>query len=147
MEKYYDNLVFNVGNIVTLSNINGYGYVVSVSYDITTNQTKYDILTVGANKIICGVLYNELVPIVITTELLDMLGIEWVDDNPKMKPHYDGDILFYIEYSQNNYHQFTNSMVDGFISWDLGRTIKYVHELQNINLELVGHPLMLNTLS
>lgn len=66
-------------------------------------------------------------PVVITKEVLTEMNIKWVDDNPKQKPHYEGDILFTIAG-----HEFSNSGKDGFYSYSLNQgqvVYRYVHEL------------------
>jgi hypothetical protein len=80
-------------------------------------------------------------PIPLTVEWLDKWYFEVIDDNPKQKPHYQGDVIVKILG-----YEFTNSMVDGFKCYELcsergGVTIKYVHQLQNLYFFLSGHEL------
>ena len=85
--------------------------------------------------------YSEIQGIPLDEELLLKCGFEVIDDNPKQKPHYEGDILFRIlEF------EFTNSMCDGFKCYQIndGNTIiKYLHQLQNLCSSL-GKELSIN---
>jgi len=75
-------------------------------------------------------------PIEVSEEILLKVGFEVIDDNPKQKPHYKGDVLFkIIDF------EFSNSMKDGFVSYQInnGETaIKYIHQLQNLYFALTG---------
>lgn len=63
----------------------------------------------------------------ITPELLTSLGIEWEDDNPKQKPHYEGDIIVTIADIE-----FSNSMAEdgGFYSYNPNMCFRNIDELR-----------------
>lgn len=78
----------------------------------------------------------------LTEEILLKCGFEVIDDNPKQKPHYKGDILFKVLD-----FEFTNSMCDGFKCYQInnGETIiKSLHQLQNLFHALTGQELTIN---
>lgn len=100
-----------------------------------------DSLRLWANPL-ANYKYSDIEPIPLTAEILTKLGFEVIDDNPKKKPHYEGDILFKI-----CDFEFTNSQIDGFRCYEIngGNTIyKYVHQLQNLYQDLTGNVLDVN---
>jgi hypothetical protein len=83
--------------------------------------------------------YKYIDPIVITEDWLKGFGFEVIDDNPKQKVHYQGDVLFYLAD-----FEFTNSQKDGFYCYQInnGDTVyRYVHQLQNLAHSLIGKEL------
>ncbi|WP_026465074.1 hypothetical protein [Adhaeribacter aquaticus] len=88
-----------------------------------------------------GGTFSSIDPIPLTSEWLGRFGFDVRDDNPKQKPHYEGDVLINIAG-----FEFTNSMKDGFYSYGVndGNTIlSYVHQLQNFYFAVKGKELEL----
>lgn len=82
--------------------------------------------------------YEELEGVLITEELLKIIGVEVVDDNPKQKAHYAGDIKFtFCGFEFMNSQKAGSN--DAFYSYELsdGNTYyRYIHELQNLYFAL-----------
>jgi len=111
----------SIGNIILKNGIN---IIVDIDTFIDINKNPLDYAPLVANK-----------------ETLSIIGVDAINDNPKDKHIYDGDLIFKIlEF------EFTNTLAwpgsEGFCCWELKndfRRYKYIHEVQNLIYNLNGN--------
>lgn len=125
------------GIIKTIFSINKKGFVTFETDPIEVGKQKYEQSP--------SIHISYFKPIELTEQWLLKFELEVIDDNPKKKPHYEGDIIFKIKLDDYFVFEFSNSMSDGFVCYNLGSLkIKYAHQLQNLYFALTGTELTLN---
>jgi len=99
-----------------------------------------DIVRIYENT---GSFNYESIPL--TEEWLLKFGFKIIDDNPKQKPQYKGDIIFKIlDFEFSNSDKSNNN--NGFYCYEINNgdtIINYVNQLQNLYFALTGEELLI----